>query len=128
MQRVNVLVTRPSHWLQFVTMDRPGSFSIFSDGKKQGSDFPSSRISIHYHYSRHVILSNNQKERWVFSDIRIARLDLGVFSPDWTGCFILIQREDHTSLSSSILCGLLGNESAAGSNDGRGVSNEDGCC
>lgn len=68
---------------------------IYPDGnRKEESDFPLSGISLYYSSKKHFVLANEHKERWIFSNVLNASVDLEQFGPEWRECCLSIARHE----------------------------------
>ena len=100
MDRVTVVIFRPDTAAQVFTIvgcewGKQRICHIFPDGgmDRCSSDFPHSGISLFFNHRHHFVLANDHKERWMFRETRVAQFDLGIFSPEWSGCLATVYRD-----------------------------------
>jgi hypothetical protein len=67
--------------------------SFFPDCADLGSsDFPHSGITICFKWQGHFVVACGHREKWVLSNENSAKIDLGCFGPEWTGCSAVFKR------------------------------------
>ena len=98
---ITLSIFRPKHGIEIFSMNELAwsrhNVRIYPDAAKDqsNSDFPYNGITIIRKHPGHFVVAQNDKERWVLQGFTTHMIELGVFSPEWTGCSaILIKEKD----------------------------------
>ena len=99
MGMITISIFRPIHGIEIFSMEELAwskhTIRIYADAAKDQfeSDFPYAGITIMRKHPGHFVIAQNDKERWVMNGFTTHIIDLGVFSPEWTGCNAMLITE-----------------------------------
>jgi hypothetical protein len=99
MRMITISIFRPNHGIEIFSMDdlawSKHNIRIYADAAKDqdDSDFPYTGITIMRKHPGHFVVAQNDKERWVLKGFTTHIIDLGVFSPEWAGCNVMLITE-----------------------------------
>ena len=96
---ITLSIFRPKHGIEIFSMSElqwsRNNIRIYPDAAKDqsNSDFPYNGITILRKHPGHFVVAQNDKQRWIFQGFTTHMIELGVFSPEWTGCCAVLFKE-----------------------------------